>query len=110
MLKRQVFRKDHSGHMTTASVSELKAHLSRYLREVRRGGEVQVLDRGRPVARLTGIGDASNLPRDDYRQRLIQAGILRPGTTDTSTVLDQVPLELSSDLRRAVDEDRDDRL
>ena len=38
--------------MSTVSISELKANLSRYLREVRRGGEVQVLDRGAPVARL----------------------------------------------------------
>jgi prevent-host-death family protein len=96
--------------MTTVSVSELKAHLSKYLREVRRGGEVQILDRGRPVARLSGIGDASISPGGEQRQRLVQAGILRPGTTDPSRVLDQSPLELSSDLRRAVDEDRDDRL
>lgn len=96
--------------MTTVSVSELKAHLSKYLREVRRGGEVQVLDRGRPVARLTGIGDASTSPGVEQRQRFVYAGILRPGTTDTSKVLDQTPLELSSDLRRAVDEDREDRL
>ncbi|MCA1782031.1 MAG: type II toxin-antitoxin system prevent-host-death family antitoxin [Intrasporangiaceae bacterium] len=96
--------------MTTVSVSELKAHLSRYLREVRRGGEVQVLDRGQPVARLTGLSDAPTAPDEEHRQRLIQAGILRPGTADIATVLDQAPLELSSDLRRAVDEDRDDRL
>lgn len=95
--------------MTTVSVSELKAHLSRYLREVRRGGEVQVLDRGRPVARLTGISDAASSPQEEHRERLIQAGILRPGATAASTVLDQEPLEVSSDLRRAVDEDRDDR-
>jgi len=40
--------------METASVSELKAHLSKYLRMVRRGGEVQILDHGRPVARPRG--------------------------------------------------------
>ncbi len=96
--------------MATVSVSELKAHLSKYLREVRRGGEVQVLDRGRPVARLTGIGDASTSPVEEQRQRLVQAGIARPGTTNTSRVLHQAPLELSSDLRRATDEDRQDRL
>lgn len=96
--------------MTTVSVSELKAHLSRYLREVRRGGEVQVLDRGRPVARLTGISDASASPGKEQRQRLVQAGVLRPGTCNVARVLDQPPMELSSDLRRAVDEDRDDRL
>lgn len=96
--------------MTTASVSELKAHLSRYLREVRRGGEVQVLDRGMPVARLVGVGDnGSSAPCDAHRQRLIQAGVLRPGTADASTVLGQQPLVLPVDLRRAVDEDRDER-
>ena len=96
--------------MTTVSVSELKAHLSRYLREVRRGGEVHVLDRGRPVARLTGLSDASPSSGDEQRERLVQSGVLRPGTTNTARVLDQPPLELSSDLRRAVDENRDDRL
>ncbi len=95
--------------MTTVSVSELKAHLSRYLREVRRGGEVQVLDRGRPVARLTGIADDAASPQDEHRERLIRAGILRPGTASPSTVLEQPPLELPADVRRAVDEDRDDR-
>ncbi len=102
--------KDHSSQMTTVSVSELKAHLSRYLREVRRGGEVHVLDRGRPVARLTAIGETASSPTDEHRQRLIEAGILRPGTTHPATVLDEAPLDLPSDLRRAVDEDRDDRL
>jgi len=32
--------------MTPASISELKANLSRYVNEARRGGEVQILDRG----------------------------------------------------------------
>jgi prevent-host-death family protein len=37
---------------TEVGVRELKAHLSRYLAEVRDGAEVTVTDRGRPVARL----------------------------------------------------------
>ena len=37
---------------TTARVADLKAHLSAYLREVRRGGEVEVYDRDTPVARI----------------------------------------------------------
>lgn len=95
--------------MTRVSVSELKAHLSRYLREVRRGGEVQVLHRGKPVARLIGIADDAASPQDQHRQRLIRAGILRPGTAMLSTVLEQPPLEPPADVRRAMDEDRDDR-
>ena len=38
--------------MTRAKVSELKARLSAYLAEVRRGGEVHVYDRATPIARL----------------------------------------------------------
>jgi prevent-host-death family protein len=94
--------------MRTLSISELKAHLSRYLREVRRGGEVQVLDRGRPIARLTGLASSSTAG-DDHRQRLLDAGTLRAGRGDLAAVLDTPPLELPADLRSAVDEDRDER-
>jgi prevent-host-death family protein len=38
--------------MKRALVSELKAHLSAYLSEVRRGGSVVVCDRATPIARL----------------------------------------------------------
>jgi prevent-host-death family protein len=96
--------------METVSVSELKAHLSRYLRDVRRGGEVQVLDRGRPVARLTGLRADEPAPDDDDRDRLVRAGILRPGSGDSSAILDRPPLDLGSDLRSAVADERDDRL
>ena len=44
-----------SGHnvvMKTTNVSELKAKLSSYLSEVRRGGTVIVYDRSTPIARL----------------------------------------------------------
>jgi prevent-host-death family protein len=96
--------------MQTVSVSELKAHLSRYLREVRRGGEVQVLDRGRPVARLTGLAATDETIGDAYRERLLRAGVLRPGTGDASSVLDQPPLELPVDLGAALADDRVDRM
>ena len=38
--------------MTTTGIADLKARLSHYLRGVRRGGEVVVLDRETPVARI----------------------------------------------------------
>lgn len=38
-----------------ASISILKAHLSRYLDAVKAGEEVIVTERGRPVARLTRV-------------------------------------------------------
>ena len=93
--------------MTTASISELKANLSRYLREVRRGNEVEVLDRGAPVARLVppAAGDDEGV-----RTRLIGAGLLRPGRGGAAALLDTEPLALPARLSEALADDRADRL
>lgn len=93
--------------MSTASVSELKANLSRYLREVRRGGEVEVLDRGAPVARLIppAAGDDQGI-----RERLIGDGLLRPGRGNAAAILESPPLTLPVSLSEALAEDRTDRL
>ena len=93
--------------MTTASISELKANLSRYLDEVRRGGEVQILDRGMPVARLVPAG-AENDPKALESQ--VSRGLIRPGKGDAAAALKEPPLELSASILDALLEDRDDRL
>jgi prevent-host-death family protein len=94
--------------MTRVSVSELKAQLSRYLQEVRRGGEVEILDRGVPVARLTALRHLEG-GGDPRRERLIRAGVLRAGRGGASTILDQPPLEISTSIVDALDEERGDR-
>jgi prevent-host-death family protein len=38
--------------MSAVGIAELKSRLSEYLRKVRRGGSVTVLDRDTPIARL----------------------------------------------------------
>ena len=93
--------------MTTVSISELKANLSRYVREVRRGGEVQVLDRGTPVARLVPVVEDNRLA---VRERLIRQGLLKPGEGKTAAILDQPPLTLPASISEALAEDRNDRL
>jgi antitoxin (DNA-binding transcriptional repressor) of toxin-antitoxin stability system len=95
--------------MRTASVSELKMHLSRYLREVRRGGEVQILRRGVPVARLVRP-ERGRGPGHEHRDRLIRSGILRPGTGDATHVLDTPPFAGAARLGVGLEEDREDRL
>lgn len=95
--------------MEAASVSELKAHLSKYLRMVRRGGEVQILDHGRPVARLTGIATTPAGADDAHREALIRSGLIRPRRRDPMGLLDEPPLELPVDLRHTVAEERTDR-
>jgi len=93
--------------MTTVSISELKANLSRYVREVRRGGEVQVLDRGTPVARLVAPATEDN---PGGRKRLISQGLLRPGQAAAGAILDEPLLELPVSVSEALAEDRNDRL
>lgn len=59
-------------------MSILKARLSQYLAAVKAGEEVIVTERGRPVARLTGI-DTEQRPEGRVA-KLIREGRLRPPT------------------------------
>ena len=93
--------------MTTASISQLKANLSRYIDEVRRGGEVQIVDRGTPVARLVPA-TAGDDPKE--LERLVNQGIIRRGKGDPTAVLKEPPLDLPVSILDALHEDRDDRL
>ncbi len=88
-------------------ISELKANLFRYLREGRRGGEVQAPDQEKPVA--TTLAPAVKDNRD-LQARLVSAGVIRPGTESATRILEKAPLALHSDLSEALAEDRADRL
>ena len=92
--------------MTTVSISELKANLSRYVRKVSRGGEVQVLSRGKPVARLLPAATDG----DDARERLVKQGVLRPGRGGAAWILEEPPVALPVSIADALAEDRADRL
>lgn len=62
--------------MRIASIAELKARLSEYVAAARRGEDVVVTDRGRPVARLSGLAGEA---RPDARvSELVRTGQLRP--------------------------------
>jgi len=62
--------------MKAINVTELKAHLSRYLRLASRGARVVVKDRDEPIAEL---GPPQVAP-SSWHDRLVRAGRLRPGT------------------------------
>ncbi len=61
--------------MQKATISELRKHLSAYLKKVRAGESVLILDRNRPVARLVGV--VAPGPADDRLARLESEGLLR---------------------------------
>lgn len=56
--------------MASAKIADLKNNLSRYLAQVRRGGEVVVLDRDIPIARIIPFApredDAARRRADEY--------------------------------------------
>jgi prevent-host-death family protein len=61
--------------MRQVSVTELKNKLSQYLRLVKRGETIEVLERSIPIARLEGIGSGSELG-DAELDRLLRDGIV----------------------------------
>ena len=91
--------------MKTAPVTDLKNRLSYYLRLVRRGETVTVLDRGKPVAQLTPVADV-----DDHLQRLAAEGMVRLPIRPLTAAFWKRPRPRSSkSVVAAVIEDREDR-
>ena len=57
---------------TEVGIRELKAHLSRYLRQVKAGATLVITERGRPIGRLLPIRQAA----ETRLAELAQAGLL----------------------------------
>ena len=64
--------------MKTTAISELKAHLSDYLNQVKSGTEVLVTDRGKPVARIVPISNTT-LSRASF-SRMEKEGLIKLGS------------------------------
>jgi prevent-host-death family protein len=63
--------------MKTTGIAQLKAHLSRYLDQVKSGQEVVITERGMPVAKLVPL--RSEERRESRRERLARSGLLQRG-------------------------------
>lgn len=83
--------------MKSINVSELKAHLSRYLRMAARGQRIVVTDRDDPVAQIVPP-DPQSLP---WHERLAREGRLRLGTQRLAD-LRFAPLDRSIDIQAAL--------
>lgn len=64
--------------MKAINVSELKAHLSKYLRMASRGSQIVVKDRDEPIAQL-GPPQSNAI---SWRERMASEGRLQPGSQD----------------------------
>ena len=58
-------------------VRELRAHLSRYVEQVKEGEEIVVTEHGKPVARLVPMNGERKI------DRLIREGVVRPARSRT---------------------------
>ena len=65
----------YHSRMEKATISELKNRLSAYIKKVRAGQTVLILDRDQPVARLERVESAPHA--EDRLARLERAGLLR---------------------------------
>lgn len=96
--------------MTSVSITDLRANLSRYIRELRNGGEIEVLNRGTPVARISPPVASDDGELDE----LVRSGLLTRGNGQAGEIarklLDKPPIRLSASLSEALAEDRNDRL
>ena len=57
--------------MDTVGVRELKTHLSRYLKGVRRGAQLLVTDRGRSIATISPVDAPADV---DWAHQLVAQG------------------------------------
>ena len=89
--------------MKSINVTELKAHLSHYLRLASRGTRVVVNDRDEPVAQLGPLEH----PARSWRDRLASEGRLRRGTQKWGA-LTISPLDRAVDIQSSLQAVRED--
>lgn len=93
--------------MKTVKVGNLKANLSAHLRYVRRGEEIIVCDRDKPIARISPIRASEHSER---MQRLIARGIVDPPVSRGPKEWPEPPGNVSTDVvLQMLREDRDAR-
>ncbi len=95
--------------MKTAAISRLKAKLSEYISSVKRGEEVIITERGRPVARIIPI--EPELDMEERTRDLIKRGLMRPGRGgDLRARLKHLPIVSLPEglIQQVMEEERDE--
>jgi len=97
--------------MKTAGIREMKAHLSRYLRQVQQGETILITDRGRVVAELHAPRPASPLSQRDLRYlAMVASGRVTPAESRDRPWLRTPPGPAfpKGTAQRLIDEDREE--
>jgi prevent-host-death family protein len=61
--------------MKTTNIAELKNHLSSFLADVKRGEEILISDRNKPIAKIVPLNNTSDFSAEELA--LAAAGVLR---------------------------------
>ena len=95
--------------MKQVSVTELKRRLSQYLRMVKRGASLEIVERSIPIARMTSMrGSAGGA--NERLERLIHEGVItRARGRASRKTLSFEPIRCNGDAARALTESRGDR-
>jgi prevent-host-death family protein len=94
--------------MKSVNIAELKNQLSRYLKEVKAGGEILVRDRDAPIARIVPL---AHVPHQDDELLTLEAKgkiHLGGGAIEDSFWRTPAPRVSPAVLRRVVEEERDE--
>lgn len=93
--------------MKKVSVSELKNRLSQYLRLVKSGETIEVLEHSVPIAHLSGLPKTLE-SEDAYLERLVREGIVTPAQHRSGPRRPlKPPIPCPVDIVRLLCEDRD---
>lgn len=99
--------------MIRATISEVKNGLSAYLRRVKAGESVLVMERKTPVARIVPVGHAAGggqeldeVDKDAKLARLVQAEIVTRRSSSSPLDIVSQPLRRDAGLLEAVLEER----
>ncbi len=92
--------------MRRVNVTELKNRLSRYLRLVKQGEVIEVLERSVPIARIESTARRPRRGREDLA-RLVREGVVAsPPESDAGELLRRTPVPCRGDVARVLIEER----
>lgn len=95
--------------MKRVAVTDLKNRLSEYLRLVKRGETIEIMERSTPIARIEALPPASATGKERLA-KLVREGLLqRPRAKRDLRVLRRPPVPSAGGAVRALLEDRDTR-
>lgn len=106
--------------MKSAAISELKAKIGEYLKQVLDGEEILILSHGKPVARIVPVEKACQkklteeerrkMTPEEWREYLVQSGIVRPPLKKASAEfwMRELPPDPGDSVLKALLEEREE--